>query len=153
MSKYKLVSLEELLSKPPVVTNRDVELAYRRGYSQGYAAAVEDFGTLIKAGYTRFKEVRNFLGNHLQVIYSQWRVRHALREACEYLPPTMKVEPWQSLRRKVLERDGYRCVHCGSSDDPQVDHIEQIQHGGVAREVNLRVLCGPCNRRRTVDER
>lgn len=50
------------------------------------------------------------------------------------------------IRRAVMERDDYRCVFCGSTDDLSLDHIYPYSLGGPDTEDNLRVLCQPCNR-------
>lgn len=74
--------------------------------------------------------------------------------------PTAMIRPswWKPSRPKVpaeiriqiLERDSYTCQQCGSTDEPQVDHIYPLSRGGaLADPENLQVLCGPCNRRKS----
>jgi len=46
-----------------------------------------------------------------------------------------------ATRKAVIERDGGRCRVCGSSEDPQVDHIIPVSRGGPSTLWNLRVLC------------
>lgn len=138
--KYRLLSIAELMADKSV-GKADSEEAYRRGYAQGYYAALENVKTFKKKGYTRIPEITNFLYQHWLNI-TRWRARATK----EYFPPHMP-EPasWLELRRSILKRDGYRCVWCGSAEDLHVDHVEQVQHGGVASEGNLRTLCRPCN--------
>lgn len=49
------------------------------------------------------------------------------------------------LKRRVFDRDGGRCVHCGSKFLIQFDHIIPIAKGGASTEANLQILCQSCN--------
>lgn len=53
-----------------------------------------------------------------------------------------------AVRRAVMERDGFACVQCGSTERLSLDHIVRFRDGGPDAEENLRVLCLPCNWRR-----
>jgi len=50
-----------------------------------------------------------------------------------------------SLRKRVFERDGYRCRYCGSWDSLEVDHVHPVAAGGTNAFENLQTLCKPCN--------
>lgn len=54
-----------------------------------------------------------------------------------------------SLRRKIAERDGYRCQCCGKYMPDgvglQIDHIVPVSKGGKTVPSNLQVLCSRCN--------
>lgn len=56
---------------------------------------------------------------------------------------------WPRVRRRILERDEFRCRIRGpkcESDAEQVDHIVPWEAGGAwFDEGNLRASCGPCN--------
>jgi 5-methylcytosine-specific restriction endonuclease McrA len=52
----------------------------------------------------------------------------------------------RAVRLAVFERDGGRCVECGSSFDIQYDHVIPVALGGAGTVENLQVLCAPCNR-------
>ena len=62
--------------------------------------------------------------------------------------PRVKLSPgsYVRLRRQVLERDGWRCQHCGSPRDPQVHHIHRRGRLGDDEEENLITLCAICHR-------
>jgi hypothetical protein len=53
------------------------------------------------------------------------------------------------LRRAVFERDGGRCVECGSNFDLQYDHVLPVALGGATTVENLQLLCADCNRRKS----
>ena len=45
------------------------------------------------------------------------------------------------LRALIYERDEYRCVICGATEDLTLDHIYPWSLGGPDTEENLRTLC------------
>jgi 5-methylcytosine-specific restriction endonuclease McrA len=51
----------------------------------------------------------------------------------------------RAIRLAVFERDGGRCVECGSSFDIQYDHVIPLALGGANTAANLQILCAPCN--------
>lgn len=53
-----------------------------------------------------------------------------------------------TLRQSVLERDGYRCVKCGATEDLQCDHIVPEVLGGPTTLGNLQTLCRSDNLRK-----
>ncbi len=52
-----------------------------------------------------------------------------------------KVFDWNAIRSKVLKRDNYKCVKCGSTDSLEIDHIEPVSLGGSDELDNLQTLC------------
>ena len=52
----------------------------------------------------------------------------------------------RAVRLAVFERDGGRCVECGSRFDLQYDHVIPVALGGASTAENLQILCAPCNR-------
>jgi hypothetical protein len=51
----------------------------------------------------------------------------------------------RAIRLAVFERDGGRCVECGSAFDIQYDHVIPLALGGANTAENLQILCAPCN--------
>jgi len=55
-------------------------------------------------------------------------------------------ERYRRLKKKILERDGWRCQHCGRRDQLQIHHIIRRSQLGADGEENLIVLCSGCHR-------
>jgi hypothetical protein len=53
------------------------------------------------------------------------------------------------VKMLVWVRDGGTCVHCGSKEKLQFDHIIPVAHGGSDTAENIQVLCAPCNLRKS----
>ena len=51
-----------------------------------------------------------------------------------------------AARQEVWERDGGRCVRCGSQQELQYDHIIPLARGGADSAENLQLLCASCDR-------
>lgn len=58
-----------------------------------------------------------------------------------------------SRRRKIFERDCYRCIKCDGWKKLQVDHIIPIAQGGKTIPKNLQTLCYECHKKKTIIER
>lgn len=52
------------------------------------------------------------------------------------------------LREAVYARDGYQCLHCGSTEQLSLDHIYPYSMGGADTLENLQTLCRSCNSRK-----
>lgn len=59
---------------------------------------------------------------------------------------------YQSLRQKVLRRDGWRCQACGTMSNLEVHHKQFRSHSGHDSEENLITLCVCCHGRDTFPE-
>lgn len=76
---------------------------------------------------------------------------HYKEKASEIPPPAgqenkMKANNISRTQRKrILERDGYKCQSCGATDHLCLDHILPVSRGGDSSDENLQVLCSGCN--------
>jgi 5-methylcytosine-specific restriction endonuclease McrA len=50
-----------------------------------------------------------------------------------------------ATRRRVRERDGNRCVRCGSTRNFRVHHLLPVSRGGSNHEENLVTVCDDCH--------
>jgi len=55
----------------------------------------------------------------------------------------------QSIQDKVWNRDGGKCVKCGSNEKLEFDHIIPISKGGANTYRNIQLLCEKCNREKS----
>ncbi len=51
----------------------------------------------------------------------------------------------EELRNEIYERDGWKCLECGSIENLTLDHIIPFSRGGKTEKNNLRTLCRRCN--------
>lgn len=58
-----------------------------------------------------------------------------------------KTSVYKNLRKDILERDGWRCIECGSKENLEVDHIKSYSKYPLLRfePTNLRTLCRGCH--------
>jgi hypothetical protein len=59
--------------------------------------------------------------------------------------------PMESLRRRIFERDGFRCVYCAGVFPPEqlsLDHVQPRMRGGDNSEGNLVTACRADNTRK-----
>lgn len=55
----------------------------------------------------------------------------------------------QEIKDIVWNRDGGRCVICGSRENLEFDHIIPFSKGGATTVRNLQLLCQECNRKKS----
>ena len=54
----------------------------------------------------------------------------------------------QSKRQAIYDRDGHKCIYCGSNGDDSrltLDHLKPVELGGTNRASNLVTCCLLCN--------
>ena len=55
---------------------------------------------------------------------------------------------WSDIKKRVLQRDGYRCSRCGANNlSLHVHHKRSLSHGGSNNPNNLITLCEYCHSR------
>jgi HNH endonuclease len=57
------------------------------------------------------------------------------------------------MRMYVWRRDHGKCVRCGTQERVWFDYIVPIWEGGSSIEQNIRLLCEPCSRDKSVTRR
>ena len=57
----------------------------------------------------------------------------------------LSLKEYNLLRKKVLDRDGWRCQVCGSSTDLHVHHLVRRSRLGDDAFDNLITLCATCH--------
>jgi hypothetical protein len=54
---------------------------------------------------------------------------------------------WDALRRRVYERDGYKCQNCSAGGEVHAHHIVPLRANGTNSMTNLITLCRACHMR------
>lgn len=132
----------------PRFSSDKAESNYRRGYSHGYAEAMDDMLGLMKGGakakFPRAREAWNLLARFYDTVLTRW-----IYSSDGFEPPKFDCDTsWDEVRAQVLERDENQCIWCGSTDDLECDHIIEVHRGGLPELENLRTLCRDCHRKR-----
>ena len=55
------------------------------------------------------------------------------------------------VKKEVWNRDGGKCVECGSREDLEYDHIIPVSKGGANTVRNVQLLCEKCNRSKSAN--
>jgi len=55
----------------------------------------------------------------------------------------------EDVQNKVWNRDGGKCVKCGSQEKLEFDHIIPVSKGGANTARNIQLLCEKCNREKS----
>ena len=59
--------------------------------------------------------------------------------------PVNRLRNTKPTRRAIHERDGYKCVYCGSTRQLTIDHLIPSSRGGDNSWKNLVSCCSQCN--------
>lgn len=97
-----------------------------------YAAVIDAYGTKLTA-----EEVAEVIAGRRKFQPSRPRSPVAVVDYCRHAPGR--------LRAVVFQRDGGRCVKCGSTDELHADHIRPVSLGGLTVLSNLQTLCAMHN--------
>lgn len=56
-----------------------------------------------------------------------------------------RLHGYRKHQPSVFERDKFKCVYCGASEDLTLDHVIPRSRGGSDEPENLATCCKPCN--------
>lgn len=77
--------------------------------------------------------------------YYKPEIPHAQRKLIRY-ELTLQ---YKTLFKALIERDGKQCGGCGTTERLNIDHIMPVSRGGTNDLDNLRLLCRPCNSKKS----
>lgn len=102
------------------------------------------------AGALHLRESSSLLVGNLNNHRTSWLVISVLNgirsqpTLFDALPSSRTTIPAQD-RRRVYERDGWKCVECSTETDLTIDHKLPVVRGGTNEISNLQTLCRACN--------
>lgn len=108
-------------------------------------------GELERAGF-----IQRYVAQGVRCIHIVNFLKHQMphhKEAASELPPpdgmpaitrhTYDVSP--AKRDEIFDRDGRKCLKCGTEESLSLDHIVPLSAGGTNDDDNLQTLCKRCN--------
>lgn len=132
--------------------DRISERQYRKGYMHGYGQAMDDLLEALTNGkFPRHKEAWNHIARFYDTALRKWGDSPC--KGVQVPPHAPPVTSWVIVREQTFDRDGRRCVWCGSSSNLECDHILPVKDGGTSDLDNLRTLCAKCHQNREHIER
>lgn len=144
--------LQKQVEDTPEFWTNDIDESYRQGFEEGFDYCITQFEEMYrKKGFVRVREIANILWQWSDLVLRRWKVygkgRH--RDYGNHHPVFRQHETWSDIRNRILRRDKM-CVRCGDVLKLEVDHIIDVQHGGLPVDSNLRTLCKVCHKTKPV---
>jgi hypothetical protein len=111
----------------------------RKLYMAEFHPDVEDDEIRLRIKHEVLKQQHGLarIERELQVLETIGKIPESRRAP---IPPAVRLFVWQ--------RDGGRCVSCGSNERLEFDHVIPLVLGGSDTERNLQLLCEVCNRQK-----
>lgn len=78
---------------------------------------------------------------------SQKKVHKYNKKWRNYSDPSTRSTYWETLRRKILRRDEFKCKRCSARTELNVHHIIPVYLGGTDDTNNLVTLCRDCHKK------
>lgn len=141
---------------------RQAELAQAAAYAGNYMTASErELDYHIKymgeeSARRNLELFEQFADEYVEIAQMASRFRAALERINKRMEARKRVKTirrtlskdYTTLFYRVGKRDGFKCQHCGSTDDLTLDHIMPAIAGGESKYENLQILCRSCNSRK-----
>lgn len=149
--KFKQTSSEDIKEAYPVLTKEITEEYYFfEEFTVGRTMQTllresSLIYTLEEKGY--FEELAIYDAEHDLVESDDGIVTYTISKKEEVKAPKKRSRKIsQKVKDLVWNRDGGKCVECGSNEKLEFDHIIPHSKGGANTYRNIQLLCEPCNR-------
>ena len=102
-------------------------------------------------GYTE-SEARDFVQTYeqetrnIKLNKDKRKIKQKIKELQGDIPSDSREPIPEDVQNQVWNRDGGKCVKCGSKEKLEFDHIIPFSKGGANTARNLQLLCEKCNR-------
>lgn len=130
--------------------SRKADLEYEKHapsiFAQEIGEAIRKASGIIHWGDGEGGYLRELFEYELGIVINRSK-RHA---SCQPIKTYRKRKLSPSLKKRILERDGYRCQTCSTHLDLTIDHIVPEVKGGSDEDGNLQTLCRSCNSKKGI---
>jgi hypothetical protein len=156
--------------KPKVCKRPGCQTTFRGGHDKLYCSTECRKADWYRCNPERAAEAVAKKGQKLQTLscqacgesFEQERVAQTYCDNCRQVDRVARVWHESVNVREVLERDGWKCQHCGcdtqearrgtlEDNAPELDHILPLACGGAHSYFNTQCLCRKCNREKRED--
>jgi CRISPR/Cas system Type II protein with McrA/HNH and RuvC-like nuclease domain len=108
---------------------------------QDFILTVFVFGAiLLFLGYSIIKDIKNYSTSSEEVKEYEINLGDNTQRS-KHIPQNVKDDVWN--------RDGGKCVQCGTNENLEFDHIIPHSKGGANTYRNVQLLCESCNRQKS----
>lgn len=106
---------------------------------------------LIEKSLSYLRRIKEIDTRHYHILLSIYRKQYdnylkiKLLTSIEPRKVAQKFIGKKNIRKFIFDRDGNKCLNCGSLESLTIDHIQPINRGGENKLGNLQTLCHSCN--------
>ena len=145
--KYRYEEIDEILNKQFVrIYRNDNKIDEAESF---HKVSLQKLFNLSYDQFLGFKEMEVLSAIERGASIQDLDTAHKLPQTIDFLPDFLSRRISQKVKDLVWNRDGGKCVQCGSNMKLEFDHIIPFSKGGSNTYRNIQLLCEKCNRNKS----